>query len=395
MVFKMGKIIITIDGNIPSKLAHSFNVMKMAQGFNQAGLEVEVVSLLSLPNIIDLLKIRNIHKHYGISKKIKIKLIPVWNKDFFNKKTGAKNFNQKAVKYFLKKKPDFVYCRSYLSVIECIKNRIPCFIETHTTLYSHHDLNKVFELAKSKYLIGLITINEILANEYNKRGVPRKKIIVEEDGVDLQLFNINDDKAHWRQKLNLPMGKNIVMYVGSLYKEKGIEQIIKIKKILNDDKSIIFYLIGGTNNQILEWQKYCREIDAKNIFFLGFKSNTDLPKYYKASDILIMPYDTKINYGVMDINTTSPLKLFEYLATKRPIVSTKIPIMEKIVVNNESAILVEPNIISDYAEAIKELINNSKLNIKISKKSSSLAQKYSWENRCQKIINYFKENYVQ
>jgi len=43
------KIVVATGGNIPSKFAHSFSVMKMAQGFYELGNDVEVITPLSLP----------------------------------------------------------------------------------------------------------------------------------------------------------------------------------------------------------------------------------------------------------------------------------------------------------------------------------------------------------
>ena len=63
-------MIVTTDGNIPSRYAHSINVVKMANGFYQAGQSVELVTLLSLPIIKEIVKIRNIHRYYGLNNVI-------------------------------------------------------------------------------------------------------------------------------------------------------------------------------------------------------------------------------------------------------------------------------------------------------------------------------------
>ena len=382
----MGKVIVTIDGNIPSKFAHSFNVMKMAQGFFQCGYKTEVVSLLSWPILKEWLKIKKIHYHYGVSKEIKITLLPVFNKDFYYKTIDAKGFNIRAGKYFKKQKPDLVYCRSYLSVIECIKNRIPCIIETHTTLYDNPDLKKVFELSCSEYLLGLVTINKLLSNEYVKRGFPDNKIIIEEDGVDISQYNINDDKLYWRKKLHMPEDKRIVLYSGGLYKEKGIESILKTKKLITDE-TIMFYIIGGTPDQVKEWSFYVNKNKITNVIFLGFKPNSELPCYHKAADILFMPYDAEIKYQIMDINSTSPLKLFEYMASKRPIVTSDIPTIKKIVKNKKEAMLAKLDHHVDLANCIYDLLNDNKKAEQIANNALKLVEKYSWENRCKRILS--------
>ena len=381
----MAKIIVTLDGNIPSKFAHSFNVMKMANGFHQCGHEVEVVSLLSYPLLKNLCHVKDIHKHYGINKNVKIRLLPVYNDDFFKKSTGARGFTERAVSYFKRRKPDFVYCRSYKSTLACVNNKLPCFMESHTTYYEHPELQKVFKISSSPYFLGFVTINQILAHEYIRRGVPQEKVLVLEDAVDLDQFDTTDEKTYWRERLGLPQNVVILMYSGSLYPEKGIKIILDLKKEINEE-NIFLYLIGGSSEQITDWEKYITSNGIKKVNFLGFKSNDSIPGYLKAADILLMPYDIKIEYTVMDINTTSPLKLFEYLAAKRPVVSTNIPAINKIVENGKNAMLSEPGDINGLLMSVYKLVEDKKLAESIAEQGFEKVKQHTWKERCKRII---------
>ena len=378
-------MIITSDGNIPSKFAHSFHVMKMAQGFYDAGEEVELVSLLSYLNIKERIKIKNIYNFYRISKNIKSKFIPVFNKDFLTKTIGVKNFNNKAASYIAKSKPNFVYCRSYLTPYYSAKHGVPTIIETHTTNYDHQDLKKIYEIASNKSFLGLVTINEKIKSEHIKRGIPEGKILVLEDGVDLNQFTIIEDKKYWRKVLNLPPNKNIIMYSGSLSEDKGIHIIIETAEALNNNKEIVFILVGGDGEQLKLWRNRAKEKKLENIQFIGFVNNSEVPKYLKAADILFMPYDESIQYRVMDIDTTSPLKLFEYMASKRPIIASNISTIAKIVKNDFSAKLSSSK--KNYESIIKELLNNKNKCLYLAENAFHEATKYTWRNRCKNILN--------
>jgi len=384
-------MIITSQGNIPSKFAHSYNVTKMAQGFLNTGQNVELVTFSSIRNWLYEKKIRNIYKYYAISKDIKIKKIPTFDINYLIKTKGSEKYSKKAAKYISKKDPNFVFCRSYLTPYYCVKLGLPTIMEAHTTLYDLPDLQRAFSITKDKNFLGLVTINENLKEEYAKRGVPEEKIIVLEDGVDLDLFNIDDSKKVWRKELNLPLDKKLVVYVGGLYKEKGIEHILLTARKLQN-KNIIVVLVGGKKEQIEEWKKYCDNKNISNAIFSGFAYQVDVPKYLKAADVLIMPYDTRLNYKVMDINSTSPLKLFEYMGSKRPIVTTAIPVVRKIVSHNESAMLAEANNIDQLAQYVKELIENPEKSGELSNKAFELVKQYEWKARCQQIMNKFIEN---
>lgn len=382
-------MIISIDGNIPSKKAHSFNIMKMAQGFLDLNEDVTLITLNSWPLIKASMKIADLYDYYSVSKNIKIKRITPWNLDFFKSTLGAKNYNTKASEYILKQNPNFVYCRGYLTPYYCIKKGLQVITEIHSVNYDHPDLKKLFSVIENDNFLGLVTIHQKIKEEYIKKGVPEDKIIVLEDAVDPERFEINDDKSYCRRKVGLDKEETYIVYSGSLYKEKGIENILLTAKIVQDKSNIKFVLVGGSSKEIIFWQNYCSKALIKNVDFTGFVSNSILPYYLKAADALIMPYSLKIKYEAMDINTTSPLKLFEYMAARRPIISTNISVIAKILDDEISGILCEPDNIEEMAEKTIGLINNKTKSDSIANASFNLSKEYSWKNRCQKIINNF------
>ncbi len=381
------RMIITCDGNIPSRYAHSINVMKMAQGFHRAGLDVTVVSLLSLPNILMRRRVKNIHAFYGIDDDIKIKLLPVFNRDFFRKTTGAKGFNKKAAKYVKKVAPAFAYCRSFLTLYYCIRQGVPAIIETHTANFDHPALKKVYEIAGDKAFLGMVTISESIKKEHIRRGIAGNKILVLEDGVDLDSFDIDDDRERWRRHTGMPRDKKIVLYAGSLYREKGIEHILLTAKKLRPEKAIHYVIAGGNAPQVEHWKSYCIGEKIDNVTFTGFVNPSEIPKYLKAADVLVIPYDLSVEYKVMDINTTSPIKLFEYMASKRPIVATDIPTITKIISHDESAMLAEPNDIDALARYILELTGDSRKAEQLADRAYARVAPYSWTQRCRTILD--------
>jgi len=99
-----------------------------------------------------------------------------------------------------------------------------------------------------------------------------------------------------------------------------------------------------------------------------------------------MPYKTDMEIKVMDISSTSPLKLFEYMASKRPIISTKIPAIERVVKHQESALLAGENNVEELAQYVNLLIENPELGEKIASNAFSEVQKYDWKKRSEKIL---------
>lgn len=388
-------MIITIDGNIPSYYAHSFNVMKMAQGFRDSGQEVELVSQLSWQGIKIRRKVGNLRDFYGVSDDFKITLLPVYNRQFFTHPIRARGYFEKASDYIKKKNPEFVFSRGFITFYNCVKNQIPSIVETHRTDYDHPFMKMLIEVKDHPYFAGLVTIHENIKKEYVERGIPEAKILVLEDGVDTSLYQKNPDKRALREQLGLPQEKTIALYSGGLYKEKGIELIIKTAALFaNDD--LLFVLVGGNEDQVQHWKKIGDEYGCKNIRFMGFQANKNVPRFLQAADILLMPYDLEMNYKVMDINSTSPLKLFEYMSSGTPIISTDIQVINKIVRHKQQAWLVNPD---DREMGIKaaiiELKDHKIVGHTMAQSALKEVQQYTWKHRCETIINELVQPYYQ
>ena len=379
-------IIITTGGNIPSKYAYSFNIMKMAQGFFSLGNKVEIVIPLSFSLLIRKIKIKDIYNFYGIDKEIKIKYIPVFELKALKQSNNFEHFDYLAAKYCKKHKVDLAYCRSYRIPYHCVNMGISTIIETHTTNYMHSDLQKIYEVCNDSNFKGLVTISEIIKKEHIKRGIPKDKVIVLEDGIDLERFKINDDRYFWRKKLGLPTNMNLIVYCGHLYEEKGIEHILLTAKKLSKE-NILFVLVGGFSKDVNKWKQYCKRELISNVSFIGFVNNSEVPKYLKSADVLIMPYNTKVNFEVMDVNTTSPMKLFEYMASNRPIISSNIPTISKIIEHNKNGLLAEPNNIKQLANYVTELINNPEKSEELAMNAYRKVKNCTWVNRCNTIIS--------
>lgn len=381
------RIGVFIGGSIPSYFAHSFNVMKMAKGFMELGHEVEVVTADSLKVKWLKRKITEVKSHYGVPDQTKITWLSPSLKSFLtNRTSGDDTYCRRAAEYAQERCYDMVFCRSFLIPYYTAKMGLPTVVETHTVNYSHPDLQKVFQVGDLVAFKGLVTIHKSIGEEHIKRGVPKEKILVLEDGVDLDRFEIEDDPIYWKKQLHLDLGKKYVVYCGHLYADKGIEVILEAAKILEKNNDLIFLLVGGFKSDRKYWEKYCRAKEINNVIFIGHVANSLVPAYLKAADGLMLPYKMDMTHEIMDINTTSPLKLFEYMAARRPIVATNIPTVAKILKDGENALLAEPST-ADFANKIEQCICMNKGE---QERLGTMAYRsvidFSWSNRCEKIL---------
>jgi len=263
------KIALITDG-IPLSFANSINTMKHAHAFYNLGHHVEILVIQRFNEEINKFKVSDIYDFYGIDRKIKIKYFrdytPCYiNKDlmfigpFFemitkfinkiNKKLISHLEAEKRISRYIKKSSfDLSYCRRAEKVAYYnILNKIPTVIESHNiNLFNFipDEFKELIKLRNNFFFKGIITINEILENQFKKYGIEKKKILIREDAVDLESFNsIVSNKCIIRKKLNIPLNKKVILYTGNLNKGRGIEIIIQAAENFTKKKLLFKKLV--------------------------------------------------------------------------------------------------------------------------------------------------------
>lgn len=382
------KIGVFSDADIPSLWAHSFSVMKTAQGLAALGHQTRVVTANSLRAARNRWRFRDLGAHYGIRQRLDITWLPPSLGAWFRGNTqNDPLFAQRAAALAGQEGLGLVYARSYLTPVLTARAGIPTVVETHTTNYDNPHLAAIHAVAGLPAFRGLVTIHADIAAEHARRGVPAEKILVLEDGVDLERFLVADDPQPWRRQLGLDPDKHYAVYAGHLYADKGIEVILEAARLLAGRQDLGFLLVGGFPEDLRRWRQWCRQRGVGNVAFTGFMPNAALPGYLKAATCLLLPYQPERTHTVMDIHTTSPLKLFEYMAARRPIVATAVPTVAKVLKAGQSGLLVPPGDLEAFAQAIERAIDDAALAQLLAHNAWREVQPFSWTQRCRRILD--------
>lgn len=107
-------------------------------------------------------------------------------------------------------------------------------------------------------------------------------------------------------------------------------------------------------------------------------------KFLKAADILVLP---NVPTSEESVKYTSPVKLFEYMASGVPIIASDLPSIREIL-NEQNAILVRADDPAALAEDINKVLQDNELSNSISKQALIDVKDHTWENRAQKIIDF-------
>lgn len=382
-------IIVGIEGNIPSMKAHSVTTVKMANAFKQSFSTHNVVLTTSgsLENYKNFIKFFPLKVHYGVSNNFKVKFLNVWCKDFFFKTIGISGFKEKYQSYLTSNfgRIEFVYARSFMITCSCIDKGIPVILETHAKDVTHPDFIKIIPKSNLSAFLGIVTIHEDLKKKYVIAGFPEEKIFVYHDGFTRDSFT----KDFLKPKHN---GQGMVAtYVGGLYPEKGIDDIIDLAEMaLGNNFKIQFNIYGGSKDQVSFYSDITTKRRITNVKFLGFVPNQNVPNILATSDILLMPYPKLENYVVMDIDTTSPIKLFEYMASGCPILTSKVSVIENILEHGKDAYLAKQGDIIDLYKGLCQILYEPDISKKFAENAKMKSKSYSWEKRVEQLSVFFK-----
>ena len=197
-----------------------------------------------------------------------------------------------------------------------------------------------------------------------------KNILLAHDGVKIGEYrnikpNVKEEIAN-------------VVYIGNLFEWKGVYTLADSLKYLG--KNIRLIIVGGSIDTLPSFKRYVIDNNIKNIEIVGFVKQHKTIEFIEKADVLILPNSARDKMSYY----TSPIKLFEYMASKRPIVASRLPSIEEILEDEKNAVLFEPDNPVDLAKKIKWVINNNCDDI-VSQAYNDV-QEYTWDKRAEKIM---------
>lgn len=276
-----------------------------------------------------------------------------------------------------------IYCREEkLLFFMVLYNRFFFRLPLTFIYEAHHVLDRQLWWYKRmlRWVDKYIALTPYLKEELIEYGVEPFKIVVEPDGVDLGRFDIVDTKEDLRDRFDLPQDKNIILYTGLLYEWKGVDVLALASEFLSENEWIVF--LGGKKHHADQFKKKYEHI--KNIQIVSARPFEEVPLWLSSADVLVIP-----NSGKSDISKyyTSPLKLFEYMASHKPIVASNLPSLRQIL-NNQNSILVDPDDPKKLAKGILLALNDLRLAQDISEQSYRDVARYAWDVRVQNVVDF-------
>lgn len=381
---------------LPTEKAHGYQIMKMCEAFASKDVDLELIVPKKSNPITE-----NAFEYYNVKNNFKIRYLKFF--DFFK----IRLFPQK-ISYILNE-------LEYLVIILFLNNDSTGICITRNeflaailklkkfmVVYECHDWFrkwKKISLFCLKKVDILITTNIFIKENFLNNNFHPKSIHCLPNGIDLEIFGLDISKTEARYeinrnpdlKCNIIHNKKILLYTGS-YKtmgvEKGIDEILlALTKMKNSD--VHFLAVGGNEKDRSFYLQMAKKLGVDNkIQLLGRVVQEQLAIIQKSADILLMPFPDKAHYKYH----MTPLKMFEYMASKRPIIASSLPSI-KAILNEKNAFFVEPGNANSLAQMIKYLLAHEAKSEQNALRAYSDVSSFTWINRASKIINYI--NYEQ
>jgi glycosyltransferase involved in cell wall biosynthesis len=253
----------------------------------------------------------------------------------------------------------------------------PVVLEVHHPTYTHFS---------AKY------VNKIIAVGINRRILKniRCDVIEVSNAVDHEVFNPAINGLVIRSKYGITSDDIVVLYSGGFYPWHGLEELIEAAKMLTSKRGLkVKFLMVGEGPLYRKIKKLVENYGLQELFiFAGKVPYEVMPHLIASADIAVAPFNPAKDpltrkYGFF----YSPLKLFEYMACEKPVISTSVGNICKIIEHGKTGLLVPPANPEALADAIELLIKDRELASKLGMRArQEVIEKYSWKGVANKIF---------
>lgn len=351
-------------------------MMKVCQALIEIGHEVN----LWLPDFGGSSDWNELRRQYGLREEFTIRRLRVLPG------LGRYDFCLRAVLQARRWSADLLYLWPIQAAAMAGWFRMPSVLEVHDRPRGRMGPRLLSGYLRSKTPRRILPISQALQHRVASEtavSLEPSLSVVSPDGIDLERYEELPSPRQARSQLSLPETDTAV-YTGHLYEGRGLELILDLA---GRNPTMSFVVAGGEPDAVEHWRERARTSDLLNVHFLGFIPNADLPLVQAAGDILLMPYALTIAVsGGGDTSAyASPMKMFEYLAAGRVILSSDLPVLRE-VLNEENAILLPAEDPAAWQSALDEVRADPARAAALAARARQDSKEYTWVERARRAI---------
>jgi len=294
--------------------------------------------------------------------------------------------NPRIIKELFKNKYDAIIVHGYFSFTNWLAFFGAWLTKTSILFRGEMPLNQEFLIPKWKQKIkklilkllfkmmsGFLAIGNENKKFYMYYGVPLRKIFftpycVENERFIKEYKKLKNRKTELKKELEIK-GKVIILFVGKLIpKKRPLDVLLAYEKIRYENKALIFVGEGILREKL---EKIVSKRKIKNVYFVGFKNQSELPKYYAIADIFVLPSGFGETWGLV-VN--------EAMCFKLPVVvSNIVGCRFDLVKHKKNGYVFPAGDVRKLSKYLENLVKDSKKREQFGENSFEIIQKYNYD----------------
>lgn len=375
------KIYYVLNARMPNKKAYGIHVAKMCEAFIEAGADLELV--IPRTHASSGASLRNFYK---LRVDVPVTVLP-----------GLDWYGRGRYSFFISSLTFMITSQIYLSwkrlrgvrgVVYTIDmdtfsfsflpfSGFPVYSEMHD-----EKPDSLLRRAFFRSVRGIIVLNSEVRDHLQRTfNLPLQRFHIDNNGVESTWFtHIAREKA--RAKLSIPLEARIVSYVGRFYDWKGLGMLPHACALV---PGIECRIVGGTREEF----ENIPNIGPlpENMRFIGECASDEVPLHLAVADALLV-IGTKGNESMYRYR--SPMKTYEYMAARRPVVAPRIPAITCIASEAE-ALFYEVDDARSLSEKMAEAVAGGPAIEARVASAFNLASTHTWADRARRILHFLDE----
>ncbi len=384
---------------LPTEKAHGYQIMKMCEALADEGAHIVLTCPIRRQTNSVIQEAADPFDYYGIRRIFTVRYIANFDIFRIERYIPAGFFKfffyihsvvwGAYALYMVRKTSDAVYLHDDIPLgMLATFFKIPLIYEVHGIPAGVGRLTVRFACGSSTLLVGALTahIRDRLIGEF---GYDFAKTVILPDGVDLGLFSESHPRSYFRKKAGFLARGPLVGYVGtftSLGYEKGVGSLIRAMALVREkypDATLV--CVGGPDELIPQYERLVAHsgIPKHAVCFTGHVNSSGAVLRMRACDVLVIP----LPYNEFFAYHTSPLKLFEYMASRVPIVASDLPSLRE-VISERTTVFAEPGNAASLAAGICCVLDDPRAAEERAEVAYTDVLSYAWRERAKVVMGY-------
>ena len=275
------------------------------------------------------------------------------------------------------------YKTNFYSLLLKIFKKIPLVATCHNWLSENYKM-RLYEWLDKRILVKfdkVIAVSDEIKNQVLMSGLDPSRALKIKNGISMEKYAEQYDRDKIRAEFGIDSNRVLIGSVGRLDRNKGITYLLRAAKPIIKEFGNISILIVGDGPSKTELYDEAKELGIeKNVILVEFR--TDIPSILSALDIFVLP---SLKEGL-------PMVLLEAMASKKPVIASRVGDIPTVITNNKSGLLVNPADVNQLENSIRRLIKDKGLSNLLAEQAFKVVNdEYSSRNMTSQYIEVYRE----